>query len=360
MLDLLYQQTQAATAAVSMDYSRQLLHQIDWRHRLVAIRGARGVGKTTLMLQHLRQTYGRSKEALYTTLDDFFFSDIRLIDLARDFHAKGGKAIYLDEVHKYPYDNWAQEIKNIYDLLPSLKVVFSGSSILKILQEQADLSRRALIYDLQGLSFREYLNLTQGTQLPVFVWEDIIGRHEEIAGHILHDHQIHPLQFFAEYLREGYYPFFLENRDIYPQRVRELLKLIIEIDLNYLPEHTITDHVKINRLLYAIASSAPFKPNISKLSERVELNRNRLTQYIYILERARMLNLLLSRHKGVSSLQNPKKFSWKIRTSHSPWPPEKQTRAVFAKRSSSTNSGRHNRPEACHSSCLTPTRAISW
>jgi hypothetical protein len=136
----------------------------------------------------------------------------------------------------------------------------------------------------------------------------MLERHSELAAHVIHDRGIRPLQFFDDYLREGYYPFFLENRMVYLMRVRELLKLIIEIDLNYLPEHTITDHVRISKLLYAIASSAPFKPNISKLSERVELNRNRLTQYIYILERARMLNLLHSRHKGISALQKPEKI----------------------------------------------------
>lgn len=308
MVDFFYQQTQAAIDAVATQHTRELMLQIDWSARLVAIRGARGVGKTTLMLQHLKKTYGRSQQALYATLDDLYFAQNRLIDLARDFHARGGLALYLDEVHKYPYDNWAQEIKNIYDLLPGLKVVFSGSSILKIIQEQADLSRRALIYDLQGLSFREYISLKTGTALPIFPLEEVLNAHAGLAAQIVYDHKIRPLQFFGDYLREGYYPFFLENPKVYLMRVRELIKLIIEVDLNYLPEYTITDHAKINRLLYAIATSAPFTPNISKLSERIELNRNRLTQYIYILERARLLNLLHSRHKGVSSLQKPDKI----------------------------------------------------
>lgn len=308
MLELFYEQTQAAAAAVSMEHPRTLLQQIDWSHRLIAIRGARGVGKTTLMLQHLRQTYSLSGEAIYATLDDLYFTKNRLIDLARVFLARGGKVLYLDEVHKYPQAHWAQEIKNVYDLLPGLKVVFSGSSILKILQEQADLSRRALIYDVQGLSFREYINLTTSAKLPIFSFEDVIQRHTELAAHILHEHKVMPFQHFQPYLETGYYPFFLENRRIYPQRVRELLKLVIEVDLNYLPEYTITDHVKISRLLYTLASSAPFKPNITKLSERVELNRNRLTQYIYLLERARMLHLLHSRHTGLSALQKPDKI----------------------------------------------------
>lgn len=306
-IELLYQQTQAAAAAVPIAYSREILQRIDWKHRLIAIRGPRGVGKTTLLLQHLQRTYRNSPHALYVTLDDFFFTETRLVDLARAFLAKGGKILYLDEVHKYPHGNWAQEIKNIYDLLPTLQVVFTGSSILRIRNEQADLSRRALVYDLQGLSLREYIDLTQEKSLPIVSLEDILSRHEELAAQIVHDYQIHPLQFFGTYLREGYFPFFLENTDIYMYRVREVLKLIIEVDLNYLPEYTITDHAKINRLLYAIASSAPFKPNISKLSERIGLNRNRLTEYIYLLERARLLNLLHSRHKGITSLQKPDK-----------------------------------------------------
>lgn len=306
-LAIFYQQTQAAVAAVPTAYVREISRNIDWKHRLIAIRGPRGVGKTTLLLQHIKSNYSHSADAIYVTLDDFFFTENRLIDLARDFQAKGGKVLYLDEVHKYPQQNWAQEIKNIYDLLPGLQLVFTGSSILKIRNEQADLSRRALVYDLQGLSFREYIDLTQGKNLPIVTFEDIISHHQELASQIIHDHQLQPLQSFDTYLREGYFPFFLENRETYLYRVREVLKLIIEVDLNYLPGYTITDHVKINRLLYAIASSAPFKPNISKLSERIELNRNRLTEYIYLLERARLLNLLHSRHKGISSLQKPEK-----------------------------------------------------
>ena len=307
MLEVLFQQTFAAAAATQLSYTRELFHQMDWSNRLIGIRGPRGVGKTTLLLQHLKSNHNRSTEALYVTLDDFFFTETRLIDLAREFHAKGGKVLYLDEVHKYPHPTWAQEIKNIYDLIPSLKVVFTGSSILKIRQGQADLSRRALIYELQGLSYREYIDLTQEKRLPIFSLEDIIGNHLELASLVIHDYEIRPLEFFQEYLREGYFPFFLENRETYSQRVREILKLIIEVDLNHLPEYTITDHEKISRLLYAIATSAPFKPNISKLSERIALNRNRLTEYIYLLERARLLNLLRSRHKGISSIQKPDK-----------------------------------------------------
>jgi predicted AAA+ superfamily ATPase len=303
-----YAQTQAACHALNASQHRSLLRQIDWKHRLIGIRGPRGVGKTTLMLQHLQANYGTSPSALYLTLDDFYFTENRLIDLARAFEARGGKILYLDEVHKYPHLNWAQEIKNIYDLLPGLKIVFTGSSILKIRNEQADLSRRALVYDLQGLSFREYLNMTLPVSLPAFSLPDVLHKHEELSREVVFGQTIRPLSFFHTYLREGYFPFFLENRDIYLHRVREVIKLIIEVDFNYIPEYNITDHVKISRLLYAFASSVPFKPNITKLGERVELNRTRLTQYIYLLERARLLNLLHSRNKGLSSLQKPEKI----------------------------------------------------
>jgi len=144
MLDLLYQQTFAAISAVRSTYTRELHNQIDWNNRLIGIRGPRGVGKTTLLLQHLKNNHGRSREALYATLDDFFFTETRVIDLAREFHAKGGKVLYLDEVHKYPHSSWAQEIKNIYDLIPSLKVVFTGSSVLKTRESATCKNRKNL------------------------------------------------------------------------------------------------------------------------------------------------------------------------------------------------------------------------
>lgn len=289
------------------DYIRSLMNHIEWSHRLVAIRGARGVGKTTLLRQHLKINYGLSNKALYISLDDFYFTEHRLFDVAKEFNQKGGTCLYIDEVHKHPTDNWAKEIKNIYDFLPELKVVFTGSSIIKILNEQADLSRRALIYEMQGLSFREYIELTTNITFPTVSLSELLTQHLDLAKTIILDKKVKPLALLEDYLRYGYYPFFLESKKAYLSRVREMIKLVIEIDFNYLPEYTITDHHKINRLLYVIASSVPFKPNITKLSERIGLNRNRLTQYIYLLERGRLLNLLHNDRKGITALQKPSK-----------------------------------------------------
>lgn len=296
------------TQLVATDYIREIMQQIEWSFRLVAIRGARGVGKTTLLRQHLKLNYGASETALYVSLDDFYFTENRLFELAEQFSQQGGQQLYLDEVHKYPKGNWAQEIKNIYDFLPDLKVVFTGSSILKILNEQADLSRRALVYDMQGFSFREYLDVVLKIQLPSYSLATILQDHRAIASNIVLERKIKPLVLLNDYLQYGYYPFFLESQKAYWSRVTEMLKLVIEVDFSYLEDYTITNHTKINHLLYAIASSAPFKPNISKLSSKLVLNRNRLTQYIYLLERARLINLLHSDRTGISALQKPEKI----------------------------------------------------
>ena len=307
-MELLVQQSKTLTQLVSTHYVRYLMTTIEWDYRLIAIRGPRGVGKTTLLRQHLKLHYGVSDKALYITLDDFFFTETRLIELARQFHQMGGEILYIDEVHKYPHGDWAREIKNIYDLLPQLKVVFTGSSIIRILNEQADLSRRALIYEMQGLSFREFVGLTKNIVIPSFSIQDLLENHIVIAADLVLEKVLKPLVLLKEYLEYGYYPFFLESRMAYFSRLREMLKLVIEVDFNYLEEYTITEHTKINKLLYAIASSAPFKPNIAKLSERIGLNRNRLTQYIYLLERARLLHLLHTNRKGITALQKPDKI----------------------------------------------------
>ncbi len=284
------------------------MRRIDWSARLIAIRGPRGVGKTTLMLQRLRTIHNESVQSLYLTLDDLYFTENRLIDVARAFDRSGGKVLFVDEVHKYPQDNWAKEIKNIYDLIPGIQVVFSGSSILQILHKQADLSRRVVIYEMAGLSLREFIMLKTGVSLPLFSIDDLFHRQSQVADAVIRDLTIKPYSYLPEYLKSGYYPFFLEGVDTYPGKLREMIKTVIEVDLNDIPEYTITDHVMIARLMYVIASSAPFRPNISKLSERIGLHRNRLVQYINVLALARLLNLLHSDRTGITALQKPDKI----------------------------------------------------
>lgn len=295
-------------ARVESGVVRSLMNRIDWNARLIAIRGARGVGKTTMLLQYLRKQGLHAPEAAYVLLDDLYFTEHTLVEFAEQFMARGGRYLFLDEVHKYARGSWSQEIKNLYDYYPQLKIVFTGSSILDIIHARGDLSRRALIYDLAGLSYREYLQLSGIFSTEAISVTDLFSRHEEIAYHLVRERDLQPLVHWERYLRRGYYPFFLEGEQTFDSRLTEVVKLVLEVDLDYAENLRIAGSAKLQRLLFAIATSAPFIPNIAKLSERLEISRNTLLQYIYLLERAKLLNLLLAPNRGISSLQKPNKI----------------------------------------------------
>ncbi len=287
-----------------LSFTRSLMDEIKWDARLVGIRGARGVGKTTLLLQSLKRHHADSAAALYVSLDDIWFSEHRLVDLADTFVKHGGRHLFLDEVHKYP--DWSREIKNVYDDYPELQVVFTGSSLLEILNARADLSRRAVAYDMQGLSFREYLNMTRATDLPVASLQDILFKHAEISELVLS--KVRPLQFFHEYLRRGYYPFFTEGADVYEARVEEVVNFILEVELPLLRGVDVAHVRKLKQLLLVIAESAPFTPNVSKLSERVGINRATLLGYLHALQEAGLTRHLYREGAGITRLQKPDKI----------------------------------------------------
>ncbi|MEX1193388.1 MAG: AAA family ATPase [Brumimicrobium sp.] len=288
----------------SLVFVRSLMNQITWEARLIGIKGARGVGKTTLLLQYIKKNLPLSEETLYISLDNIWFAENRLTDLTDDFVKKGGKYLLLDEVHKYP--NWAQELKNIYDDYPQLKIVFTGSSLLEILNARADLSRRAIIYNMQGLSYREYLNLILKKDLPILDLKDILSNHVTIAQNL--NNQIKPLQHFDSYLKNGYYPFFQEAPSLYFQRLEEVVNLILEIELPLLRKVDIAYVNKLKQLLQIISESVPFMPNISKLSERIGINRNTLITYLYFLQEAHIIKNLYKDAKGITQLQKPDKI----------------------------------------------------
>jgi hypothetical protein len=288
---------------VSTEFIRNTIALLETSDRLIGIKGARGVGKTTLLLQFIKTKLAHHK-AVYVTLDDIFFSENRLIDFIDDFVALGGEYVLLDEVHKYP--NWSQEIKNAYDRHSQLKIIFTGSSILKIREAYADLSRRAVVFNLEGFSFREYLNLKTNQSFPVLKLTDILEHHQEIVKDIWKI--VKPLAFFESYLRYGYYPFFLENQETYHQKLREIISLTLEIDLPYNTEISHSKIFHIKQLLYIIAERVPFKPNIQKISERIATSRNTLKQYLHILDEAQIIALLFSEKKGMSSLTKPEKI----------------------------------------------------
>jgi uncharacterized protein len=223
--------------------------------------------------------------------------------LADSFDKLGGKYLFIDEIHKYP--NWSQEIKNIYDIFPQLKVVFTGSSMLEILNSRADLSRRAILYEMQGLSFREYLCIETGQSLDVISFENILENHEEISRKILT--KIKPFEFFNEYLKYGYYPFYKEEKDLYFLRLGEVVNLMLEVELPVLRNVDMAYIHKIKQLLSIIAEVVPFQPNVSKLSQKININRNTLLSYFHYLDEIRLTRNLFKENTGVSLLQKPMK-----------------------------------------------------
>ncbi|CAM4372104.1 ATP-binding protein [Gillisia limnaea] len=288
---------------ISMDFMRGTMQEINWSARLIGIRGARGVGKTTLMLQYIKKNLPLDGSSLYVSLDNIWFAENKLTGLTDEFIKKGGKFLFLDEVHKYP--NWSQELKNIYDDYPDLHIVFTGSSLLEILNARADLSRRAVMYTMQGLSYREYLNLTLNLNFPVVSLEEILKDHVTIAGEV--NKTVKPLQHFNNYLKSGYYPFFVEEASLYHQRLEEVINLILEIELPLLRKVDIAYAARLKQLLQIIAQSAPFMPNISKLSDRIKINRNTLISYLYFLQEAHLTKNLYKNAKGITRLQKPDK-----------------------------------------------------
>ena len=288
-----------------MDIVRETMHTIAWEKQLVAIRGSRGVGKTTLMRQYIRQTYGiNAGEALYCVLDSLYFTNHSLLDLAERFHMMGGRHLFLDEVHKY--NTWSKEIKEIIDLYPDLKITFSGSSLLQILNADADLSRRVLSYTMEGLSFREFLHFYKGIQLPKHNLEEVLANPDAVCEEVKSVCSPQPL--FEQYLRAGYYPFFDGNETEYYSRIENVVNFIIDQELTQFCGVEIANTRKIKALLLFLAENVPYEVNIAKLSTYLELNKQTVLSYLNSLQRAELLHLLYSDNKSVTRLQKPDKI----------------------------------------------------
>lgn len=303
-MDILFEKFQKKLSFISLGFKRSLLDQINWNARLIGIKGARGVGKTTLMLQYIKENLPLDQSTLYVSLDNIWFAENKLADLVDLFVKRGGRFLFLDEVHKYP--NWSQEIKNIYDDYPELKVVFTGSSLLEILNARADLSRRSVIYTLQGLSFREYLGLIGQGDFISLSFQDILTNHIALAKEI--SARIKPLVFFDQYLRFGYFPFFQEEQDLYYHRLGEVINMTLEVELPLLRKVEISYVQKLKQLLQIISESAPFTPNVSKLAERIGVNRNTFATYLNFLQEANLTKNLYKDASGITALQKPDKI----------------------------------------------------
>jgi predicted AAA+ superfamily ATPase len=279
---------------------RELYHDIDWNHRLIGIKGFRGVGKTTFLLNYIREHFGDSRACLYVNLNDFYFSKRRIFSFADEFYKRGGKVLVLDQIHKYP--DWSLELKQCYDELPELKIVFSSSPVLRIIEGNDNLKDIARIYHLEGLSFREFLNFRTGINFPKINLADAISRHKEIVPDIIQ--QVRPLAYFPEYLKSGYYPYFIKNPEFYSESLLRHVNLALEIDVTYLNQIELKYLPKLRKLLQLIGGQMPFSPNVSKLSAEIETSRATVLNYLRYLKNARLINLLFSNGTN-GQLQKP-------------------------------------------------------
>lgn len=304
-MEVLFEKFRQKLGFTTTNFTRGLMDEINWDARLIGIKGARGVGKTTLMLQYIKLNLARELDfTLYASLDNIWFSENKLIDLVDAFVKRGGKYLFLDEVHKYP--NWSRTLKNLYDDYPQLKIVFTGSSLLEILNARADLSRRAIVYTMQGLSFREYLNLELDTKFERIELSDVLSKHTSLAGEIVS--HVKPLQYFHSYLQNGYYPFYRDQPDLYFSRLEEVINMMMEIELPMLRGFDQAYVPKLKQLLYVIATSVPFIPNINKISERIGLNRVTLLHYLTYLNEIKLTTNLYKNSTGIGKLQKPNKI----------------------------------------------------
>lgn len=287
----LYQKFETLLQNTTTDFKRYLYEKVSWESRMIGIIGARGVGKTTMILQYIKENLN-TKKALYVSADDIYFGENKLIDLADDFYKNAGEYLFIDEIHKYA--DWSRELKNIYDSFPNLKIVFTGSSVLDILKGSSDLSRRAIIYNLQGLSFREYLKLFHNYDVDVYSLKQIIDNEVKLPD------IKHPLPLFNDYLSYGYYPFGIENE--MSLRLGQIIVQTLETDIPQYANLNVGTSHKLKRLLSIIAESVPFKPNFSKIAEIIKVSRNSLDDYFSYMEKAGLIAQLRNETNGIRGL----------------------------------------------------------
>lgn len=290
-MEQLFQYSKSLIAQVDVSFKRYAYANINWKNRLIGLTGPRGVGKTTLVLQYIKTELDPQK-SLYVTAEDFYFASTRLTELAAQFVQVGGAHLIIDEIHKYP--QWATELKLIHDYHPQLQVVFTGSSILDLKKGSSDLSRRAVLYAMQGLSFREYLYLFKGLDFPVYTLEQLLTQQTDFSKLQL------PLVAFGQYLKHGYYPFAQEPD--FEMRLWQVINQTLEVDIPTYAQMNVSTGRKLKQLLAVVAQSVPFKPNMSKIADLLGISRNNIADYLLYLEEAGMLAQLRSATQGVRAL----------------------------------------------------------
>lgn len=305
IIEALYKTSSRLVANTETLFHRYLYRQISWSARVIAIKGARGVGKTTMLLQHIKESFAENPQAaLYVSLDNMWFKTHSLTDVVEYHYNHGGTHLYIDEVHKY--ENWQTLIKNIADEYPSLHVVYTGSSMLKIDQNEGDMSRRQLVYTLLGMSFREYLEFEGVLNMPALTLDDLLANHQRYAMDITS--RIKVMGYFGSYLKRGYYPFYKRDSDGFEQRLQAVVRTILYEDLPAVEDVTYETIKKTERMLMILAEHIPQMPNMNDLYGQLSTNRNQGLKMLYLLERAALLSLLTSEKKSMKHLVKPDKM----------------------------------------------------
>jgi predicted AAA+ superfamily ATPase len=262
--------------------------EIDWSHRLIGIKGSRGVGKTTFLLQYAKEYFGATDQScLYINFNNFYFTTNTLVEFAEQFYAQGGRTLLIDQTFKY--ENWSRELRECYDRFPELRIVFTGSTVMRLIEDNDDLKDVVASYNLRGFSFREFVYLQTGKAFPAYSLEEIISNHEQITKEICS--QIRPLDYFPDYLHHGFYPFFLEQRN-FSENLLKTMNMMLEVDILLIRQIELKYLSKIRKLLYLLMMNAPAAPNVSQLSKEIETSRATIMNYIKCLQDARLLNLL--------------------------------------------------------------------
>lgn len=300
-MELLIQKSLQKSKWASGKPKRYLFEKIDWLQKLIVVLGYRGTGKTTLLLQYLSSS---DKKGIYLSLDDIYFETRRLVEVVQQLYALGYRLFLLDEVHRYLY--WSKDLKQLYDDYNDIQIVATGSSILDIQKGSADLSRRAVTYNLNGLSFREYVNFEKKLDLQTLTLTEIIEKHHVIAADLLD--LFNYIKYFDSYLKYGYYPFYLEGTSTYYQKLEETVNLVIDTDIAPFEELQYSTTRTMKKLLYVVSQSVPFTPNVNKLAEKLETTRTTILKLLDYMNQAQILHLLKSSTKGVSYLQKPEKI----------------------------------------------------
>ena len=280
---------------------RDLMDEIDWNDRLIGIKGTRGVGKTTFLLQYAKEKFGTDRSCLFINMNNFYFSKYTLVDFAGEFVKRGGKVLLIDQVFKYP--EWSHDLRACYEKFPGLKIVFTGSSVMRLKEENPELSGIVKVYYLRGFSFREYLNLQSGNNFRAYTLQDILENHEQIAKTILRN--VKPLDFFQDYLHHGFYPFFLEKRN-FSENLLKTMNMMIEVDILLIKQIELKYLSKIKKLLYLLAVDGPVAPNVSQLATEIQTSRATVMNYIKYLADARLINMVYP--KGEEFPKKPSKL----------------------------------------------------